>query len=368
MKIYDPYDIWSLPVLGSLKSKWSSGHKLSGMIIPFIGIVEVLAPITFRKVIGCPPHDFPHVEAMRYLAGQITTDNALRLFAENMALNGGWGLPFSWYSKNGIYPANTAYVTNTPYVMMALLSIASEAGHKKTAMDLFEQSREFLDALEVMHDTPTELALSYAPVEEPRKVVNANSYAALAYTLHAKYGELTHRKEAIKRVTRLINWILSQQNQDGSWPYYADDEPGNFIDCFHSCFVVKNLIKVQQELPELADQIAPAAKAGWDYIRSHLFDPEYRLCRRFSKRSHRDPFRWDLYDQAEYLGLLVDFGLYDEAYEFAEHVQSRFSKNEHWYCRIDILGRRWGKNFMRWGIAPFLYHQHRLLKATEDSA
>jgi len=74
----------------------------------------------------------------------------------------------------------------------------------------------------------------------------------------------------------------------------------------------------------------------------------------------------DLYDQAEYLGLLVDYGLFDEASEFAERVEKKFRKGEHWYCRIDIFGRRWGKDFLRWGIVPFWYHQARLKEKNDD--
>ncbi len=80
-------------------------------------------------------------------------------------------------------------------------------------------------------------------------------------------------------------------------------------------------------------------------------------------RAQRDPFKLDLYDQAEYLGLLVDFDLLDEAVEFSARVEMRFRKGEHWYCRIDIFGRRWGKDFLRWGIVPFWYHRARLKKS-----
>lgn len=60
------------------------------------------------------------------------------------------------------------------------------------------------------------------------------------------------------------------------------------------------------------------------------------------------------------LGLLVDFGHLDEAKGFASHVEDRFRKGDHWYCRIDIFDRRWGKDFLRWGIVPFQYHRARL--------
>lgn len=359
MKAYDPYDIWSLPALGEMKNKWTAGQKVSVLAVPLIGVMEILAPNFFRKCLGVKPHTFAHIAAMRYLSGALPPHEALEIFKVTRVQESAWGLPFAWFSKNGIYSANTPYVTNTPYVMEALVSLTQVADLQVEAESLFGQTWAFLESLEVMHSTDTELALSYAPVHEPRKVINANSYAALAYALHAVYGQESIRVIATDRVERLVNWILGQQQAEGNWFYYADDTPGNFIDGFHSCFVIKNLVKIKKLLPQLATSIQPVINKGWKYTRTHLYDSQHNLCRRFSHRSHRDPFRWDLYDQAEYLGLLVDFGLYDEADEFIKRVELRFCKNGHWYCRIDILGRRWGKDFLRWGIAPYLYHKHR---------
>ena len=56
----------------------------------------------------------------------------------------------------------------------------------------------------------------------------------------------------------------------------------------------------------------------------------------------------------------MDFRLYDEAELFVSQVETIFKKNNDWYCRIDFFGRRWGKQFLRWGIIPFLYHKNRL--------
>lgn len=360
MKCYDPYDIWAVPALGELKSKWTKGQRKSALLVPLIGVLEILAPNHLRKYLGVKPHTFAHVEAMRYQSGDLAPHKALEAFRATRVADVAWGLPFAWFSKNGLYSANTPYITNTPYVMEALVAIAQLPELKAEAERLFEQTWAFLEALEVMYSTSSELALSYAPVEEPRMVVNANSYAALAYALHAVHGRDENRGRAIERTERLVNWVLAQQQADGSWFYYSDSAPGNFIDGFHSCFVIKNLVKTQKLLPHLAVTIQPAIDRGWLYIRSHLHDSRHNLCRRFSQRSHRDPFCWDLYDQAEYLGLLIDFELFDEAWRFAAHVESRFQRNGDWYCRIDILGRHWGKDFLRWGIVPYLYQKYRL--------
>ena len=62
-------------------------------------------------------------------------------------------------------------------------------------------------------------------------------------------------------------------------------------------------------VPELAERVDPAVQSGWSFLQNKLYDEKPGLCRRFIQKSVKDPFRWDLYDQAEYIGLLVDFGL-----------------------------------------------------------
>lgn len=362
IRAYDPYDLWAVPVLGKLKSGWSNKNPSSILAIPLIGIAEILAPITSRKLLSAPKNYFANSVALEYF---YSTNNDrhqyLDLLVSLRSTDHGWGLPFAWYSKNGCYPPSLSFITHSLYPMEALLHMSRNlnASEAAFAFDAFKATWGFLQELRVMHQDKDCLALSYAPIDEPRIVVNANSYAAAAYALHAKNNDLIDSAIAAGRAAHIIKWVTSQQQADGSWFYYADNEPGNFIDCFHSCFVVKNLIKAQHQLPELYEQIQPAIELGWRYIRKYIYDEKHGLCNRFSQRSHRDPFRWDLYDQAEYLGLLVDFALYDEASEFIKRVERRFLKNGHWYCRIDILGRRWGKGFLRWGIAPFLYHKHR---------
>ena len=360
MKISDPYDIWATPYLGRLKSKWTQGHRLKAFIVPIVGLAEVFFPSVLRVLLRTPKHEFQHVEAMLFLSGLVSEKIVLDKFRKSQVGNCAWGLPFAWYSKNGTYSANTPYVTNTPYVMQALLCMKGDAAIEHEAKSIFHQTWQFLDSLQVMYEEGDELALSYAPVDEPRPVVNANSYAAVAYALHAVNGLDVVKSQAQDRAVRLVNWILSQQQNDGSWYYYADENPGNFIDCFHSCFVIKNLIKIKKLIPELSVRIDPSIHSGWSFLQKNFFDEKYGLCRRFTNRDIKDPFRWDLYDQAEYLGLMVDFGLHDDANIFLDHIESVFKKGDSWYCRIDIFGRRWGKNFMRWGIVPFLYHKARL--------
>ena len=113
-------------------------------------------------------------------------------------------------------------------------------------------------------------------------------------------------------------------------------------------------------IPEISNIANKPVEKGWEFLNTSFFDHKKGLCRRFVDRDTHDPYLWDIYDQAEYLGLLIDFGLLKEASDFRTRVAELFKYDGDWWCRIDILGRRWGKNYMRWGITPFLYHSSRL--------
>lgn len=375
----DPYDLWATPFGITVKRLYYKGRISGKFGAVGLGLLDWLAPDLSRRMVGAKLRTYPIVVAhevlRRKVEQRLLEPEAEELFqclrSIAVAPTGNqawaWGLGFPWMSKNGLYGPEVPFVTHTPYVMEALLTLANSPTVRDEAMAMFYGTWPFLESLKVMDEGKDFLALSYAPVKEPRIVVNANAYAAFAYALHAVYGDKNIREAARKKARLLARWVVRQQKKDGSWFYYADREPGNLIDGFHSCFVVKNLIKIKRLLPDVAGTVDEAISKGFGFIRSSLYDPKAGLVRRFAVRSHRDPFRWDLYDQAEYLGLLVDFGLLDEAKEFASYVEDRFRKGDHWYCRIDIFGRRWGKNFLRWGIVPFQYHRARLDRALSES-
>lgn len=332
--------------------------------------VDWLTPLFLRRSLGVDKNVAAHTVAQLFMSVHMVeldqkSANEFVEYAASLKNKGGWGLPFPWYSKNGVYPNSIPYITNTPYVMEALLRVLQNCEHQG-ARTLFNSTWGFLESLQVMYEDGDCIAVSYAPVDEPRIVINANSYSALAYAMHAIFGEEECRQAARLKVIQLVKWIIKEQSNDGSWLYYADSEPGNFIDCFHSCFLLKNLHKISGLIPEVAAVLQKSIEKGFIFVQQKLLDEQAGLCRRFVGMQLKDPFRWDLYDQAEYLGVLIDLGMIDNALQFRENAKKYFSCGDDWWCRIDIFGRRWGKNFMRWGIVPFAYQSARLDAAIKE--
>lgn len=362
----DPYDIWTSPHSIDIRARFYRG-KLSGKLeAVLLASADWLFPGLMRRWIGCEPNIYPIVISQLILMranleNPLAALNALKQAAvpDVASYGAAWGLGFPWMSKNGLYGKDIPFVTHTPYAMEALLELRGYSSCTEDAEALLLGTWQFLRSLHVMYDRNDQLALSYAPIDEPRIVVNANAYACYAHALHGEDNP-ERSVEAFDLAERLARFTVAQQQADGSWFYYADQNPGNFIDCFHTCFVLKNLMKAAKLSNQIGGIVSQAVVRGKKYLDLNFFDTKHHLAKRFTDRDIRDPYVWDIYDQAEYLGVLVEFGELDEAVRLRDEVRRRFFANGHWYCKIDLFGRRWGKEFARWGIVPFLYHEAML--------
>lgn len=364
-KHFDPYDPWMTPLGVWAKRHFYTGRLIGKLSSIVIALADWLLPGLSRQCYGATARYYP-ISYSLWLLSQDTVEDPQTALNQLLSLsvdkndNYGtcWGLGFPWMSKNGLYGENIPFITHTPYAMEALLKLAQYPSVHADAMRVFNSSDKFLNSLKVMYEDDTQLALSYSPLDEPRIVVNANAYACYALALYSvnnvQHSNLSHR------ALKIVQWICQQQLDNGSWYYYADTDAGNFIDCFHSCFVIKNLIKTRSLLPEISDIVGAPIIKGIAYLENNFYNAKAGLVKRFTERDIKDPFVWDLYDQAEYLGILIDSNQIDFAIQFEQNITATFYKNENWYCRKDFLGRLWGKNFYRWGIAPFLYQRKRL--------
>jgi hypothetical protein len=148
-----------------------------------------------------------------------------------------------------------------------------------------------------MQTGPDAGSCGYTPSpNDPCGVINASAYRAFLLTKAAV--ELSEPRY-LEAARRNLNFVLSSQNEDGSW-YYAIDGIRDFIDHFHTCFVLKALAKIDQLTGNR--QIASAIERGVDYYTKKLVD-ESQLPIPFSRRPRLTVYRRELYDYAECINL-----------------------------------------------------------------
>jgi len=207
-----------------------------------------------------------------------------------------WGYPFDWVTRTGVMRAGTPLITTTPYVYEAFEDVYRIDGDERW-LEVMESIAEH-----AFHDIPDRdvsagsASAGYNPTDKVFGVVNASAYRAF---LLSSASTCFRRKEYREVADRNLNFVLDCQQPDGSWPY-AVDGARDFVDHFHTCFVLKALAKIERQRDD--SRCVAAISAGVDYYVKNLFD-EDGLPRPFSKAPRLTVYERELYDYAECFNL-----------------------------------------------------------------
>ena len=208
-----------------------------------------------------------------------------------------WGYPFDWVTRNGVIQAGTPLITTTPYAFEAFLQVQEsqpKAERKKIIESIVRHTCTDIKDFKTSEMARTS---SYTPHDQGG-VVNASAYRAFTLVSAAKFlGD----KSLLEIAGPNINFVLESQNADGSWPY-AKDGVRDFVDHFHTCFVMKALAKIF--LINGDQRIRAALAKGVDYYLKNLFG-EDGMPRPFSKAPRLTVYKCELYDCAECINLCL---------------------------------------------------------------
>ena len=209
-----------------------------------------------------------------------------------------WGYPFDWVTRTGVMAAGTPLVTTTPYVYEAFSAVQRIDGQPRwleIMRSIAEHAAEDIQDREIAADAAT---AGYNPFDTTGGVINASAYRAFLLTSAAvQFGRDDYRRIA----ERNLNFVLRAQQPDGSW-LYASDEVRDFVDHFHTCFVLKALAKIEALTGH--EGCRKAIQAGVAYYVHHLFD-DNGLPKPFSRAPRLTVYRQELYDYAECINLGV---------------------------------------------------------------
>ena len=208
-----------------------------------------------------------------------------------------WGYPFNWVTIRGTIKEGTPLITTVPYVYEAFKQAYQLDGEDKWFQIMQSIARHGLRDYKDFETSPTASTCSYTPdPKDSLSVVNANAYRAFLLTSAA----LDFSDEQYRRVAeRNLNFVLEAQNPDGSW-YYAKDGKRDFVDHFHTCFVLKALAKIEMLTGNA--KCTSAIEKGIGYYVKNLFD-EHGIPKPFSRAPRLIVYRRELYDFAECINL-----------------------------------------------------------------
>ncbi len=210
-----------------------------------------------------------------------------------------WGYPFHWQTRGGTMRAGTPLITTIPYVYEAFAGVYQIDGDSSWRSIMQSIAEHALHDYRDHVISATASSCSYNPdPNDSGGVINASAYRAFLLTRAATdFSNETYRAVA----ARNLNFVLESQNPDGSW-YYSTDGQRDFVDHFHTCFVMKALAKIEAITGNLGCTLA--IERGVAYYVQNLFDNE-GLPKPFSRRPRLTVYRNELYDYAECINLAV---------------------------------------------------------------
>lgn len=376
---YDPYDVWGTRYGRAARRLYYRKHPLGLILTAPVILMEVVCP-QFRKLL-VRKNRFPTADAQLALAFlnlyEITSSASWLLKAKELAddllaqsvagYRGlGWGYPFDWQSVSGLMKKGTPHITATPYcyeVYTRLFDLTGEDGYRVVARSIAAFVSDDLN------DTPTgtdSAAASYTP-HDHSKVINASAYRAFVlFDAARRFHNDSYRVKASKN----LRFILEAQRANGCWLYALDSPAEAFVDHFHTCFVLKNLYKLNRDLQSM--EVAATIRRGYEWYRRSLFDSEDNP-RSFTIAPRLQIVRIEMYNVAEAitLGALLRHDI-PEAFALADSLAVRFVRRcqlrtGHWITRIYLGGIRHRVPFLRWPQSQLFLALTNLLAAKEPA-
>jgi hypothetical protein len=208
-----------------------------------------------------------------------------------------WGYPFDWVTRNGTMKRQTPLITTTPYVYEAFLQVYRLDPRPEWRRILESIARHAASDIKDFRTSTAASSCSYNPFDRGG-VINAAAYRAFLLT---STSQLFSCQEYWRIAERNLNFVLETQNPDGSW-HYAVDGVRDFVDHFHTCFVMKALAKIHGLTGH--EPCHQALSRGVNYYLKDLFDPD-GLPRPFSRAPRLTVYKRELYDCAECINLCL---------------------------------------------------------------
>ena len=374
---YDPYDLWATGYgVRARRLFYKYGGAAAAVAAPLM-LADRLFPKAARRTIEKRRYATSHAHLILGLldlhaipafdGDHLTRAKELGDELDDLKIDGYsgdcWGYPFDWQNRRGLWPKDTPLITVTPYGFdadLALYDVTNDERYLGRARSVVEFALNDLNITERLDGTA---ASSYSPLDHSL-VINASAYRAFVLITG---GRIFGNKKADDLGRRLVQFVINRQRADRSWPYALETKGDDFVDHFHTCFVLKNLAKIYavNDDPEILRTI----EKGYVYYEKSLFYDD-GLPRPFSVGGDRS-LKYNLYDFAEAVNLGVVLRdrvprAFDRAVSVAQAAVERFQLMDgHFVTSIDRLGIHNKLAFIRWPQAQLFHALTSLLRVID---
>jgi len=375
---YDRMDFWASK-MGKFGKKMFYKNKLLGapfaiwglLLENFLPNIQKLYSKPHREVIGDAHFASAYMNLYetegdtKYLKKAETYLSAMEKSSSKGYSGMCWGYSFGWQTYAGYWESGIPLITITPYAFWAFKRHYEITGIEKSKQIALSIAKFTLNDLNEIEMPNGMTCSSYSPVSKDI-VINANTYrAAVLMEAYEMNGDEKYRAVA----QRNIDFVLSYQGEKGEWYYEAKPPKNNFIDNFHTCFVLRNLFQCYQVTKD--EKILNAVKKGYQYYRENLFYDNGRP-KHFAVAKYAKLRKYEMYDYAEgiKLGVLLKDVLpeaYEKSKELANDLVSNFQTRKGYIVtRVTSFRTRHKVPYLRWPQAQLFYSLTNLLKEIEN--
>ena len=283
LKGFDPYDLRGIrPYLWAMDS--ARGRSLPAKLLRGgFSVLEDTCPMVTRRFLGVKPR--LNAKAMGLFAKAYL--NLYRLGLGPDMLNKAmyclswleanpspgyaglcWGYPFNWQSTVFI-PEGTPSSVVSWTVADAFWTAYQVTGEFRFLEVCCSVCRFFQADLFRDEPTPGQACYSYTPIDRMH-VLNATLFVG---EFLVRVGTQIDNKPWVKDGLAVVEYLLTSQMGDGSWPYYgqADHKPVS-VDHYHTGFIIRMLKSVASITKD--QKHLQAVDRGFQFYWSQLFEPQ----------------------------------------------------------------------------------------------
>jgi hypothetical protein len=178
----------------------------------------------------------------------------------------GWGLNFPYATRFTNADEQTPNLYNTINATHSIIDFY-ETFHTIDLNPIIDGVLFFiLEYLGVVKENETTSWLRYYPKQTGMPTPNVNATSA---SLFVRINSLIKNRVDSSLIQKLLNFVKTSQNKDGSW-FYTTTDNGKWIDGFHTGFILESLAHIK--FIDTSYDVEEMLEKGTEFFLSHLID------------------------------------------------------------------------------------------------
>ena len=271
---FDPFDALTSPLVYRITRKASIAQRLAIQI-------NRRSPVNFRPILGIRQKRHPmalsHMVRAYVLLSQFNRNalyhkhiNDLLDCLQTMAIGRteqvGWGLDYPYATRFARVDANTPNLFTTVNVANSFLEAAALFGKHEWIKTATHAAGFIIEQLGFVEEGDS-IWFRYYPGQN----IPVFNVTALMAAFLTRLSSLTHQTFYDSIISRACLFLAKWQNQDGSW-FYARERNGEWIDGFHTAYVLQSLRSVYSLRP--TSSIQDSLNRGLVFYKAHLLNAD----------------------------------------------------------------------------------------------